>query len=268
MNAVLEDARPASATADESYVAAHRQAHDAAVARWVAPHLPTLPRLECVAGAGDGVFRFWWDRVDWRPELECAYVGVQPDGLYVHENGHHLEEHCARWGPYSAGGGLLRVQRAFLAHHGADPALVEHAQIREIVAEHFASALVLGYQYDGYPQLRGLVPFRSAEDTLAFVRGIDEEAQGMAKMAPRTIAVQLDANGNTPPGGVIVSCDGLRPGYKAQGIATRDGFAGSELTIGDAIFVTDTETQAWGKLHVRGGSPANGTAYYVVSASQ
>lgn len=206
----------------------------------------------------------------WRDEI--AYpLGMlnQPTGVKVHEHGHCFAQHLGRWYP----GGWAQARHDWLVYHGAPLSLVttHEAALWECFAEHFTAGLISNYDYVGYPQYRGLVPFRSSADTRYWLVQANSrsEAYGMARMQPRTIAVTVDTNGDTPkPAGQFVSSvAGLIPGLDAQGICTRVGFVGSETEIGHFVFETDTPTQAYGRLHVR-GAKGGGTIYVRVSAFQ
>lgn len=83
--------------------------------------------------------------------------------------------------------------------------------------------------------------------------------------------VTLDALGDTPkPGGLAIAIPAgqLSAGVVTQGFAQRIGIAGTETgSWGTAEFVVDSSGTS-GKLHVRGGFPKPGLAYYRMSAEQ
>lgn len=229
--------------------------HDEVFSRLVAPYFPELPYPYVDYRPGWPQYEYQWDPTGWRPTIIVPTEAS--DEVWVHENGHHLEDHCGRW----RAGGSHAALVEFLAWHGADPLLISHVSIREFFADHFKCAYAGGLPSNP-------VPWQSVEYSQQFFQGLREGAWAMAKFVSEDIGIQLDAQGNTDPNGVVVFVTGLRPGYPAVGVVQRIGLSGAESAIGDATFQTDTPTQSYGRIHVRGASPAEGTAYYRVAAFQ
>lgn len=208
---------------------------------------------------------FWFTRLDlavWRTSVSYPHGAAVPQTDYeaVHESGHAFGVLLDGWYP----GNWLR---SFLAYHGATVG-EDDPRLGECFAEHFTAALGMPF-YAGYPDYRGVVPFRSAADTRAWIvdANRNSEVWAMSRMQPQVVAVPVDVNGDSSPNGVMVTVSGLKPGVTAQGIVSRVGFTGSESDIGTFVFSTDTASQAWGKVHAR-GARGGGTVYLSVSAIQ
>lgn len=237
--------------------------------RWVTPAYPSLPVPTCFTRPGEITqFRYEWNRGLWRPEFGCPDAPPHdlPLGLWVHEQGHHFEDHCYRWGPYRAGG-VMGIRRAFLQWHGADMALMDFHDLDELVAEHFTTALLrdsTGYDYNTYWAYKGKVPFTSTAHTRAFFDSIYEEAYAMAKFISPDLAVATDASGN---GRLIVGVEGLRPNFPAVGFAQRIGLVGTEPVLPNASFSVAADS-SFGVLNFRGDPVKSGTSYWRVAAIQ
>lgn len=239
--------------------------------RVVKPTLTNLLRptfVERATDTGDYAYHTSFNISAWRDEIDYSHGRVAPfNGDYdvTHESGHAYAQHLSRWYP----GGWLGARRDWLTYHKAtidenDPRLYE------CFAEHFTAALGQGPFYYFYPAYAGLVPFLSADDSRNWLVLSNKlvEAWCMARMVPIIVPIQVDSAGNTPPTGQLVpGISGLKPGVEAIGVVMRVGFVGTELDIGTFVFVTDTPSQAFGKIHAR-GAKGGGTVYAMVSAYQ
>lgn len=249
--------RPARASAalDAYYVSAFD--------RIVAPVCTNLVRP--ATRERDDISPFWFTKFDlvaWRSVVSYARRATVPQTDYeaIHESGHAFAVLLDQWHPGN-------WRRSFLSYHGA--AIDEtDDRLNEIFAEHFAAALGMPL-YLGYPAYRGVVPFRSAADTRAWIVAANEISGvwAMARMEPRVVAISVDENGDTVREGVLVAVSGLKPGVPSQPTIMRVGFTSDGGDIGTFVFATDTDSQAWGRIHAR-GAKGGGTVYVTVSAFQ